>query len=221
MTVVRKLSSRPSEERERAAPLGDTRFRTLVGELDWRTLPPAVRRRFSKRLAAGETALYRGSVVTTELSWGGRVLAQLARVLGAPLPLTHGATGPAVVAVIEDAAIGGQIWTRSYARPGDFPQVVHSAKRFRGPTGLEEYVGSGIGMSLMVSVERGALVFRSCGYFVEIGRWRVKLPRALEPGLMEIVHREEDATGHFSFCLTLTHPRLGRLVHQLALFEDA
>ena len=38
---------------------------------------------------------------------------------------------------------------------------------------------------------------------------------------MEIVHREEDAGDRFSFRLTLTHPRLGRLVHQLALFDDA
>ena len=199
----------------------DTRFRCLVGEDAWAELPVAVRRRFSKRLAPGDVALYRGKVVETTLSRAGRCLSMLARVIGAPLPLDNGATGPAVVTVSEDAHFGGQIWTRSYARPGRFHQVVHSAKRFRGPTGLEEYVGCGIGMALTVGVEAGALVFRSNRYFLEIGRLRLTLPRWLEPGAMEIVHREEDASGRFSFRLTLTHPFLGRLVHQLALFTDA
>jgi hypothetical protein len=203
------------------SPPSDGRFRALVGERAWPELPPAVRRRFSKRLAPGTLALYRGTVVATELSRTGRILAFLARAIGAPLPLENGATGPAVVAVAEDARAGGQIWTRSYARSGRFPQVVHSMKRFRGPTGLEEHVGCGLGMTLLVTVEDRALVFHSTGYFLEWGRWRAKLPHWLTPGLMTITHRQEDADGRFSFRLTLDHPRLGRLLHQLALFEDA
>jgi len=200
-------------------PVGDLRFRALLADEAWAALPAAVRHRFSKRLAQGETALYRGEVLATQLSLAGRMLAFIARIIGAPLPLENGATGPAIVAVREDARIGGQIWSRSYARPGRFPQVVHSAKRFRGPTGLEEYVGCGVGMTLAVSVEAGALVFRSQRYFFEIGRCRLYLPRVLEPGAMTITHRDE-GDGRFAFVLDLEHPRLGRLVHQLARFED-
>ena len=215
-TVARACHALPAHDHA----LADARFRRLVGDAQLGELPLAVRRRFSKRLAPGETALYRGQVVTIELSRAGRVLAFLGRAVGAPLPLTDGATGAAIVAVTEDEAAGGQLWTRSYARPGRFPQVVHSAKRFRGPTGLEEYVGCGIGMTLTVAVEERALVFRSSGYFLDLGAWRLKLPRWLAPGRMEIVHREEVAGGRFSFRLTLPHPRLGRLLHQLAWFED-
>jgi hypothetical protein len=200
--------------------VGDLRFRRLLGEAAWAELPEAVCRRFSKCLAPGETLIYRGEVVATELSRAGRVLAFLARLIGSPLPLSDGATGPALVVVTEDPALGGQSWLRIYSRPGRFPQAIHSAKRFRGPTGLEEYVGCGIAMALQVSAEAGVLTFRSTGYFLELGRWRLSLPRIVHPGCMLIAHRDE-GTGRFSFRLTLTHPSLGRLVHQLAHFSDA
>jgi hypothetical protein len=37
---------------------------------------------------------------------------------------------------------------------------------------------------------------------------------------MQIEHRDEGA-GTFAFSLRLTHPRLGELVHQVAIFRDA
>jgi Domain of unknown function (DUF4166) len=213
------VNDRRKNETRNAGALADARFRTLVGEAGWAQLPEPVRRRFSKCLAPDEALVYRGNVVATELSRAGCVFAFMARAIGAPLPLTDGATGPAVVSVVEDTQLGGQCWTRTYARPGRLPQTVHSAKRFRGETGLEEYVGYGIGMALEVAVEEQALVFRSAHYFLSIGRWRWRLPRLMEPGRMEIVHREEGG-GTFSFRLRMTHPVLGVLVHQLANFRD-
>jgi Domain of unknown function (DUF4166) len=206
------------------ADVMDLRFRALVGEEAWARLPVRVRRRFSKRLAEGEIIVYRGHVSETVLSTAGWVLAQLARLIGGPLPFTAGATGGAVVVVTEDRALRGQAWTRTYARAGRFPQVVHSAKRFCGPTGLEEYVGAGIGMTLAVSVVGEALHFRSQQYFLGIGGWRLYLPRFLEPGAMEIVHTDlagvPGAGGDFSFRLSLIHPLAGSLLNQLAIFHD-
>jgi hypothetical protein len=202
------------------AAVGDLRFRTLVGEAAWAELPEAVRRRFSKCLAPDETLIYRGRVVDTRLSRAGRVLSFLARAIGAPLPLSDGATGPALVVVTEDPRLGGQSWLRIYTRPGRFPQAISSTKRFRGTTGLEEYVGCGIGMALRVTVEEHVLIFRSGGYFLELGRWRLPIPRALNPGRMQIEHRDEGA-GTFAFSLHLTHPLLGVLVRQVAIFHDA
>lgn len=207
------------EPSPRPAALADLRFCALLGESAWAELPEPVRRRFSKRLSPGEIAFYRGRVTATELSRAGRILSFLAHAIGAPLPLADGATGPAIVAVTEDASLGGQSWTRIYSRPGRAPQTIHSTKRFRGATGLEEYVGYGIGMSLKVSVEAGTLVFRSKAYFLEIGRMRWRIPRALEPGRMQITHQDE-GSGTFSFRLSLDHPLFGRLVHQLAYFSD-
>ena len=72
----------------------------------------------------------------------------------------------ALVSVSEESSSGGQCWTRIYARPGHFPQVIHSAKRFCGPTGLEEYLGRGLGMALRVQALDDGIAFVSDHYFL-------------------------------------------------------
>lgn len=206
--------------RTEAEGVVDLRFRTLVGEAGWSRLPAAVQRRFSKRLAPGAVLLYAGEALETRLSRFGKLLSFLSRVIGAPLPLDDGMTGGATVAVMENAGLGGQSWTRTYARAGRFPQVIHSAKCFAGPTGLEEHLGCGIGMSLAVAEEEGALVFRSVRYFVAAGRLRVSIPRFMEPGAMEVVHKDE-GNGAFLFTLEFRSRRFGVLIRQAARFRDA
>ena len=112
------MQSAPDQRGTETAEVADARFRALLGEDAWARLPEPVRKRFSKRLKGNEVALYRGEVVLTKLSWAGRLLSFLTRVIGAPLPTANGATGAAVVAVTEDAALGGQRWVRLYDRPG-------------------------------------------------------------------------------------------------------
>jgi hypothetical protein len=227
MTLIWRGRHDPAEVAPDAArPAGgdagllDLRFRALLGDAAWARLPPAIRRRFSKRLADGRTVVYTGRVTDMAISRAGRVLAQLARLIGAPLPVSRDVDVPSVVTVTEDMRSGGQIWTRLYARRRGFPQMIHSAKRFGGPTGLEEHVGCGIGMTLRVSATESALVFRSERYFLQVGRLRVMLPRLLSPGDLTVTHREIDAT-RFEFTLDLSHPRLRGLIHQRAVFEEA
>jgi hypothetical protein len=198
---------------------GDTRFRALMRAEDWMSLPAPIRRRFSKRLANGATALYAGEVLETTMSRVGWLWAQLLRLIGGPLPLMRNRHVPAVVAVTEDRASRGQIWTRLYGRPGGFAQVVHSCKRFAGPTGLEEYVGYGIGMTLTVEAREGALIFRSKDYFVELFGRRWRLPAWLAPGDTIVTHAELP-DGRFSFTLQLIHPRLGHMIRQMAMFRE-
>jgi hypothetical protein len=204
----------------REPELGDLRFRALLGEADWAKLPPPIRRRFSKRLAGGNTAVYTGEVIETQMSRAGWWLAQAARLIGGPLPLSRDANMPSVVTVTEDVASAGQHWTRLYARQHGFPQVVHSSKRFAGPTGLEEYVGCGVGMALTIHVEGEALVFRAAYYFLQISRFRLRLPAWLSPGSLAVTHAEL-GDGRFLFKLDITHPRLGRLIQQTAAFTEA
>lgn len=200
--------------------LDDLRFRSLLTVEAWNALPPPVRKRFCKRLAGGASVVYTGEVTQTRRTLVGRFFAQAARLFGAPLPLFDETGVPAVVTVTEDARTHGQVWTRMYARRNGFPQVIHSSKRFSGPTGLEEYVGSGVGMALTVHVEDGDLLFRSAGYFVQVFGRRVPLPRFVTPGALTVTHREI-GEGRFLFALDVVHPLFGPIIHQTAIFREA
>ena len=168
-TRVPRLPATPRLEHHpaRRPPLPRSAARRGVGPAaagDLAALLQALRRRRDRRLCR--------QIEEASFSRAGWWLAQLARLIGGPLP-TGAETGvPMVVTVTEDAASGGQIWTRICARSNGFPQVIHSAKRFAGPTGLEEYVGYGVSMALRISVEHEALVFRSVGYSLQIGPLR-------------------------------------------------
>jgi hypothetical protein len=214
---LREAHASPPDSRQNE--LGDLRFRNLLLRDDWAALPAAIRHRFSKRVAGGATVIYAGEIVETELKLAGWIVAQLARLVGSPLPRWRDAHVPAVVAVTEDVRTGGQIWTRVYTRRCGFPQVIHSAKRFAGTTGLEEHVSRGVGMALTVHQENGALVFRSAHYFLRIGPVRLALPIWLTPGALTVTHTEEGG-GQFSFLLEVVHPAFGRIIRQFATFHE-
>lgn len=216
--------ARPVPVRVALAPAGhaelcDLRFSALLGAEAWARLPLAVRARFSHRYAPGQSVTYTGQVAECRMSRAGWLLAQVCRLIGSPLPLDRGGGQAAVVTVTEHGPSGGQVWTRVYARPNGFPQVIHSAKQFAGPTGLEEYLGLGIGIALEVAAGAEGIVFFSDHYFVRIDRWRLRLPKWLEPGALRIDHIDHGA-GRFSFILDLAHPVLGALIHQHCEFHD-
>jgi hypothetical protein len=212
-------SSAPSSPQLGELALGDTRFRALLTAGEWRALSPEVRARFSKRIANGKTSLYAGEVVEAEFSLAGWLFAQAARLIGGPLPL-HAETGvPAIVSVTEDVAAHGQVWTRMYASRRGFPQVINTSKRFRGSTGLQEYLGCGIGMALKVYVENGAIVFSSAGYFFEAFGRQWRLPTMVCPGRVTVTHAEI-GPGRFSFTLLVEHPWLGVLIRQTVNFRE-
>lgn len=149
----------------------------------------------------------------------GWMLAQVCRLFGAPLPLSRQSGGAALVSVSEAESSRGQCWTRIYARPGSFPQVIHSAKRFAGPTGLEEYLGRGLGMALRVEPLSDGIAFVSDHYFLLVAGWRIRLPSILSPGVTRVIHRQVSGAS-FLFELEVNHRWAGQLIHQQVLFED-
>src|SRR6202163_2527047 len=217
---IPKLRAPTASDESLDATLCDLRFRALLPDEDLGRLPLATWRRFSQRLADGKTAIYVGEVVEVSFSRIGWWLAQLARLIGGPLPTGGDTNVPSIVTVTEDAATGGQVWTRVCARRNGFPQVIHSSKRFAGPTGLEEYVGCGVCMALRIFVDGSTLLFRSAGYFLQVGRRRLRLPAFLTPGDLTVTHTDL-GTGEFRFTLEIVHPRFGKLISQSAVFREA
>jgi hypothetical protein len=207
----------------RTADVLDLRFRALLGEAGWTRLPQAVRERFSKRLRPGMAVTYVGEITESRRNMAGQVLAQLCRLIGAPLPLYDDLGVAAVVTVTEDGQAGGQFWTRMYNQAHGFPQVIHSSKRFAGPTGLEEYLGGGFGIALAVSADETALHFHSRHYFLALGParlgLRLKLPAWLAPGALTISHVDQ-GDGGFAFVLILNHPLLGEMLRQVGMFRE-
>lgn len=198
--------------------LGRKTFADLVGVDRWCTLPLPIRSRFNRVFTPGRSVCYTGLTVTNRISRLGRWLAQAARLVAAPLPLVN-TGGPVVVAVTDHEGNAGQAWCRVYHRERGFAQCIQSIKRFRGPTGLEEYLGCGIAMALELSVEDQALVFRSHGFAIYLGGYRIPWPRWLAPGALTVIHREQAGSG-FEFEMTLTHPIAGELIHQRVRFVE-
>jgi hypothetical protein len=207
--------------RHKDPPVAHHDFASLLTPAQWYRLPAPIRRRFSNDFCPGRTVCYRGEVVKTRLSRLGWALAQLTRLIGAPLPLSQ-AAGMATVVVSDHPGNAGQVWSRLYHRPAGaqgFPQAIHSVKRFAGPTGLEEYLGWGFSMALELRAEGTVLAFVGQRYFLSFAGRRMELPRWLCPGVLRVVHAEE-ADGWFTFTMSLDHPRFGRLVYQQARFRD-
>lgn len=201
-------------------PCADHRFSSLIGQSNWSKLPPAIRRRFGNRVKGGASVAYQGIVTAMKMNWAGKILAHAARLIGAPLPYDLSCVGmPAVVTVTEDIAGNGQFWIRQYGRKSGFPQMIHSSKRFSGPTGIEEYIGYGIGMALNVAEQDGALVFKSDHYFISVLGRHLRVPELIAPGKLVIEHHDL-GDGAFQFSMRLDHRLLGQVLSQDAIFTD-
>ena len=216
--------------------IGDLRFRQLFTQAEWISLPLPVRTRFGRRVRTGDAIIYKGHVEYNHVNRWGRILNTALKLIGAPLPLdTQNAGAAAVVTVTEAPGIngghGGQIWMRQYARQNTnrpFPQIIQSAKRFTGTTGIEEHIGGGVGMSLRPLVEGEELVFRAEDIFWDVpGPWtklglkklRLTLPRWLGPKVLRAGH-EEMGGGEFVFTLQLEHKWFGKMLDQRVRFRD-
>jgi hypothetical protein len=185
-------------------------FRRLLGEAAWAALPVAVCARF-------DTASHRAprqypGAMDVRMNWLGWLFAQGCRLIGTPLAPRRGAGVPVTVSV-RSLAGGAILWERAYAYPGRQILTIASRKQAAPDGSLLEITHGGLGMRLAVSVEQGALFFRSTAYFWRPGLWPLRafalpIPLLLTPGRACVVHRDLGA-GRFHFGLSFVHPLAG------------
>lgn len=208
------LHTRASDRARREARTPD--FRALLGEAAWAQLPAAVQARFD---AASHAAPHTfPGAMDVRMNWLGWLFAQGGRLLGAPLAPWPGEAVPVSVLVRRDPG-GGVHWERVYAYPGRSPLSILSMKLVVPDGSLLEVTSGGIGMRLALSVEAGALVFRSSSYFWQIGPWLAPLPLLLTPGRCTVVHRDLGG-GRFRFSLDFHHPLAGETIVNAGDFQD-
>ncbi|GAB4191815.1 MAG: DUF4166 domain-containing protein [Wenzhouxiangellaceae bacterium] len=217
MTMVRELV--PEDWIINPLPTPPRSYAGLLGDNAWQRLPAAVRRRFSRRLHCGECVIYRGEVLRTRISRLGRWLVQLARLVGGPLPLESQAHQPSVVSVYGGRHDGDQRWSRQYSRRHRFPQMVHSSKRFAGPSGLEEHIAPGLAIALKLEAQADRLIFRQIAWCLCLGPWRLRLPRWLLPLQVEVAHVHRNPR-EFDFVMSVRHHRWGELISQHARYQE-
>ncbi len=198
------------------AVLPDPSFRALLGELAWRRLVPAVRARFAAKPAPGTAILYRGTMREVRASWAGKLLAEACRLIGTPLARYGGRDVPVSVRLRLDADGNGIVWESTYHFAQRAPITGLSVKCAES-SGLVEIAGAGIAQVLAEC--RGALHFRSAGYFWRWRRWRLALPRWLTPGEMHVVHADLGG-GRFRVAIAVTHPLFGEIIRQDGVFAE-
>jgi hypothetical protein len=191
-------------------------FRKLLGEAAWAELPAAVRARFD---AAAHLAprVYPGAM-DLKLNWLGWLFAQGCRLIGTPIAPWAGRNVPASV-LVRPEPDGAILWRRTYAFPGRAPLTIASFKLAAKDGALLEVTRGGLGMRLAVSVEDGALSFRSTGYFWRVGPWLAPIPAMLTPGRACVTHRDLGG-GRFHFALSFVHPLAGETLVNAGDFED-
>ena len=192
-------------------------FRRILGGLAWRRLPAAIQSRFAVTAHLTPTS-YEG-VMIVRASVVGLAFAHACRLIGAPLAPWRGEAVGVKVDVYNDPT-GALVWDRTYSFPGRAPICV-SSRKIQGRHGeLMEVVKGGLGMALALSVEDGALHFRSTGYFAQLGPVRLPIPPGLTPGRAHVIH-EDQGEGWFRFTLRFVHPLAGETVFQTGLFRDS
>jgi hypothetical protein len=97
-----------SDESPDDLALRGLRFRALLSVSDWERLPLATRRRFSKRLADGHTAVYVGEVIEVSFSQIGWWVAQIAGLIGGPLRIPAALLHLAAGDFADEMLLGGQ-----------------------------------------------------------------------------------------------------------------
>lgn len=194
-------------------------FRKILGPR-WAELHPDIQRRFGKNPMPGRPLNYRGRLSELRCSRVGKLLGYLTMPLieGALMPYDD-ADFPVDIQVYSKANCPSIYKQRIYRLNGRKPVQFTSFMR-ESPRGeVLEYVGTGLGMKLVLDVRDGNLHFESDGYFWELFGVRVPLPSLLTPGKTFLCHRNQSPE-RFDIRIEIRHPLFGTTFTQVGVFHE-
>ncbi len=194
-------------------------FRQLLGEQTWLELPGPIQRRFAK-LDPGTQVTCKGKAVNTRITAIGQLVRAAAALLRTPLPVAERTNDRAHVDTRNLPPLAPmmlrQAWRREFPDARRSARLIESQKRFTGPTGLEEKVLGGLGMTINLTATDDCMEFRSQRIYCQWRRWRLYLPF---PVNIIARHRHLDER-HFHFELEVRLPVLGQVIWQRVRFEE-
>jgi hypothetical protein len=194
-------------------------FKKILGDR-WLCLHTDIQKRFEKNPIHGTPLYYEGILDELYCSIWGKLLGYITR------PLIHGALIPHTA---HHFPVHIQVYSkidcpyifkeRIYFLPDRTPITFTSYMRESEKGEVLEYVGSGLGMKLIVFEKDSNLHFKSDGYFWDIGLFRIPIPDILSPGKTYLTHVNQ---GHdqFSISIIIKHPVFGIMFKQTGTFHE-
>lgn len=187
-------------------------LRQATGEAPWARLDATIPARFSITATHNGILRFVGTVHWAYCSLLGAILGRLIEPLSV---LPHQSRRNADFTFVIKHTREGILKERTYCWPDGTRFVFRS--RFGEFPFLHEEFRAGFGMYLKLSAVGGALLFSDNGYYLRLGKHRLRLPRWLDVGRFELLHRSIDAR-RFQVLIRVSHPLFGTLFYQRGEF---
>jgi hypothetical protein len=194
-------------------------FRKILGA-EWSKLHPDIQMRFAKNPLPGKPLRYIGALSELKCSRLGSLIAWLAKpmIQGALIPYSD-ADFPVDIEVYSKPDCSAIFKQRIYRLHGRKPIQFTSYMQESEKGEVLEYVGSGLGMKLVLRVQDGNLHFASDGYFWDIFGYRVPIPDLLTPGKTNLCHCNDNPE-QFNIRIEMKHPLFGVTFTQVGIFSE-
>ncbi len=209
----------PDDKRFIFPPSEGRLFRKVMGNT-WEMLHPDIQARFSHNPVPEQPLYYHGVLSELYCSWLGKILAfcTMPLIKGALIPYCD-RNFPVDIQVYAKKNSQAIFKQRTYHLHGRKP-IQFTSYMQESPQGeVLEYVGMGLGMKLILSVQQGNLHFVSDGYFWQIFSWRMPLPAIFTPGKTYLWHNN-DAPNQFNIRIEIKHCLFGTTFTQIGVFQQ-
>ncbi|VAW71058.1 hypothetical protein MNBD_GAMMA12-1139 [hydrothermal vent metagenome] len=192
-------------------------FKQILG-VDWEKLEPIIQAHYSLKPYSLDTVCITGTMNEVYHSRWANIFIPFGMLLGAIIPFNKNNV-PIDVYFRCSLNSANLRWNRVFKFNSQKHYHFNSYMEIHCGNELIEFVRFGVGMKLALTVEDGALVFRSTGFVWKILGCKIPLPLSMLFGRAYI---EERAINEHSFSMkmSITHPWFGQLFRYIGQFNS-